>query len=146
MKAKSVLVSRRMFHTTVLSQTPGDGEGTVAQLFRWLFFSMLRDRFSNSAFADLETWHKGPAAKANCSFRVSPVAGGRLSLLSCWHACPTLSGPRGCHKSPDWPAGIKERAGKELPEHLWGSARPWAGLPGRGLRDLLCHCHPQPCL
>lgn len=70
-----------MSHTTVLSQTPGEEEGAEAQLFRWLFFSVLRVRFSNAAFAELETWHNEAVAKANCSFRRSPIAG-REALLA----------------------------------------------------------------
>lgn len=51
MKATSILVSRMMFHITVLRLRPQEREeGTLAHLFQWLFLNMLRVRFSNSGF------------------------------------------------------------------------------------------------
>lgn len=51
MKAKNILVSRMMFHITVLSPRPQERkEGTLAHLFQWLFLNMPRVRFSNLGF------------------------------------------------------------------------------------------------
>lgn len=51
MRAQSILVSRMMFHITVLTPGPQERkEGTLAQLFQWLLLNVLRLRFSDSGF------------------------------------------------------------------------------------------------